>query len=80
MQTSLQLGSKLLKGFGVMSDDVDFLSQLVRNSMEIQAQDAVSKTGEQDYNIMQPVQVTKHLNSTAPLLPILQVHYNLYFG
>lgn len=63
-----------------MSDDVDFLSQLVRNSMEIQAQDAVSKTGEQDYNIMQPVQVTKHLNSTAPLLPILQVHYNLYFG
>ncbi|XP_057515397.1 K(+) efflux antiporter 3, chloroplastic isoform X1 [Amaranthus tricolor] len=56
-ETSLQLGSKLLKGFGVMSDDVDFLSQLVRNSMEIQAQDAVSNIEEQDYNIMQPVQV-----------------------
>ena len=80
MQTSLQLGSKLLKGFGVMSDDVDFLSQLVRNSMEIQAQDAVSNIEEQDYNIMQPVQVTKHLNSTALLLPILQVHYNIYFS
>ncbi|KAL2925999.1 K(+) efflux antiporter 3 chloroplastic [Bienertia sinuspersici] len=56
-ETSLQLGSKLLKGFGVMSDDVDFLSQLVRNSMEIQAQDAVNKTDDQEYSIMEPVQV-----------------------
>ncbi|XAR53148.1 hypothetical protein NMG60_11021571 [Bertholletia excelsa] len=28
-ETSLQLRSKLLKGLGVMSDDVNFLSQLV---------------------------------------------------
>lgn len=56
-ETSLQLGSKLLKGFGVMSDDVDFLSQLIRNSMEIQAQDNVDKTDDQEYNVMKPVQV-----------------------
>ncbi|XP_021776208.1 K(+) efflux antiporter 3, chloroplastic-like isoform X2 [Chenopodium quinoa] len=56
-ETSLQLGSKLLKGFGVMSDDVDFLSQLVRNSMEINAQDTVNKTKDQEYSVMQPVQV-----------------------
>ncbi|KAK1439989.1 hypothetical protein QVD17_05814 [Tagetes erecta] len=36
-ETSLQLGSRLLKGLGVMSDDVNFLSQLVRDSMELQA-------------------------------------------
>ncbi|KMT00961.1 hypothetical protein BVRB_9g222260 [Beta vulgaris subsp. vulgaris] len=55
-ETSLQLGSKLLKGFGVMSDDVDFLSQLVRNSMEMQAQDSVNKTDGQEYSTMEPAQ------------------------
>ncbi|KAK2662782.1 hypothetical protein Ddye_001356 [Dipteronia dyeriana] len=56
-ETSLQLGSKLLKGFGVMSDDVTFLSQLVRDSMELQAQDALSKTDDREFEIMEPLQV-----------------------
>ncbi|KAL8137307.1 hypothetical protein V2J09_003308 [Rumex salicifolius] len=38
-EASLQMGSMLLKGLGVMSDDVAYLSQAVRNSMEIQAQE-----------------------------------------
>ncbi|VVB07812.1 unnamed protein product [Arabis nemorensis] len=41
-ETSLQLGSKLLRGFGVMSDDVSFLSKVFRDSMEIQAQDEIT--------------------------------------
>ncbi|KAK9942856.1 hypothetical protein M0R45_008501 [Rubus argutus] len=52
-ETSLQLGSKLLKGFGVMSDDVNFLRQIVRDSMEQQAQEVVSKTDDR----LQPLQV-----------------------
>lgn len=56
-QTSLQLGSKLLKGLGIMSDDVNFLSQLVRDSMELQAQDAVSKTDDRELDVMKPLQV-----------------------
>lgn len=57
MQTSLQLGSQLLKGFGVMSDDVTFLRQLVRNSMEIQAQEVLSQKDDQEFDIMKPLQV-----------------------
>ncbi|KAG5526179.1 hypothetical protein RHGRI_032454 [Rhododendron griersonianum] len=56
-ETSLQLGSKLLKGLGVMSDDVTFLSNLVRNSMEIQAQEELDKTGDQEIEVMEPFQV-----------------------
>ncbi|XP_009759003.1 K(+) efflux antiporter 3, chloroplastic [Nicotiana sylvestris] len=56
-ETSLQLGSKLLKGFGVMSDDVTFLSQLVRDSMELQAQEVVDKTDDQVSKVMKPLQV-----------------------
>lgn len=48
LQSSLQLGSKLLKDFGVMSDDVSFISQLFRDSMELQAQDTFDKTGDRD--------------------------------
>ncbi|XP_031131071.1 K(+) efflux antiporter 3, chloroplastic [Ipomoea triloba] len=55
-ETSLQLGSKLLKGLGVMSDDVSFLSQLVRDSMELQAQEALGKTDDQD-KVMKPLEV-----------------------
>ncbi|GAB2247121.1 hypothetical protein Droror1_Dr00007003 [Drosera rotundifolia] len=55
-ETSLQLGSKLLKGFGVMSDDVTFLSQLVRDSMELQAQEVYDKT-DKEMEIMKPLQV-----------------------
>ncbi|KAG6409088.1 hypothetical protein SASPL_132120 [Salvia splendens] len=55
-ETSLQLGSKLLKGFGVMSDDVNFLRQLVRESMEVQAQEAVGKSDDQEMTVMKPLQ------------------------
>ncbi|XP_052206067.1 K(+) efflux antiporter 3, chloroplastic [Diospyros lotus] len=56
-ETSLQLGSKLLKGLGVMSDEVTFLSQLVRDSMELQAEEALEKTGDQEFEVMKPLQV-----------------------
>ncbi|XP_042005254.1 K(+) efflux antiporter 3, chloroplastic-like [Salvia splendens] len=56
-ETSLQLGSKLLKGFGVMSDDVNFLRQLVRESMEVQAQEAVGKSDDQEMTVMKPLQL-----------------------
>ncbi|XP_047157990.1 K(+) efflux antiporter 3, chloroplastic isoform X1 [Vigna umbellata] len=56
-ETSLHLGSKLLKGLGVMSDDVAFLSQLIRDSMELQAQEAVSQPENRGLDIMQPLQV-----------------------
>ncbi|CAL5379317.1 unnamed protein product [Camellia sinensis] len=56
-ETSLQLGSKLLKGLGVMSDDVTFLSQLVRDSMELQAQKALNKTDDQELGVMGPFKV-----------------------
>lgn len=56
-ETSLQLGSKLLKGFGVMSDDVTFLSQLIRDSMELQAQEVVDKSDDQVSKVMKPLQV-----------------------
>ncbi|KAI3509445.1 hypothetical protein L1887_24716 [Cichorium endivia] len=55
-ETSLQLGSKLLRGLGVMSDDVSFLSQLVRDSMELQAQ-AIIVPNDQDPDGMKPLQV-----------------------
>ena len=42
-----------------MSDDVNFLSQLVRDSMEMQAQDSLDRTEDQDYNVMKPLQVCK---------------------
>ncbi|PON75876.1 Glutathione-regulated potassium-efflux system protein KefB [Parasponia andersonii] len=56
-ETSLQLGSKLLKGLGVMSDDVSFLSQLVRDSMELQAQESLDKSDDREAEIMKPLQV-----------------------
>ncbi|KAL5538507.1 hypothetical protein UlMin_043903 [Ulmus minor] len=56
-ETSLQLGSKLLKGFGVMSDDVNFLSQLFRDSMELQAQESLGKSDDRETEIMKPLQV-----------------------
>ncbi|XP_071696809.1 K(+) efflux antiporter 3, chloroplastic-like [Rutidosis leptorrhynchoides] len=55
-ETSLQLGSKLLKGLGVMSDDVNFLSQLVRDSMELQAQ-AIIVAKDPAPDVMEPLQV-----------------------
>ncbi|MQL75211.1 hypothetical protein Taro_007581 [Colocasia esculenta] len=56
-ETSLQLGGKLLKGLGVMSDDVTFLSQIVRDSMELQAQEVQGRGGNRDPDVMKPLQV-----------------------
>ncbi|MCL7035604.1 hypothetical protein MKW94_022462 [Papaver nudicaule] len=56
-ETSLQLGSKLLKGLGIMSDDVNFLSNIVRDSMELQAQDALSRDVNREFGVMKPIQV-----------------------
>ncbi|XP_061370130.1 K(+) efflux antiporter 3, chloroplastic-like [Gastrolobium bilobum] len=56
-ETSLLLGSKLLKGLGMMSDDVAFLSQLIRDSMELQAQQAVSQSEYHESDMMKPLQV-----------------------
>lgn len=61
MQTSLQLGSKLLKGLGVMSDDVAFLRQLIRDSMELQAQEALSQSEYREFDMMKPLQVFQNL-------------------
>lgn len=46
-----------------MSDDVSFLSQIVRDSMELQAQEALSKNNEQESNVMEPLQVLTNLLS-----------------
>ena len=57
MQTSLQLGSKLLKDLGMMSDDVAFLRQLIRDSMQLQAQEALSQPEYRELDLMKPLQV-----------------------
>ncbi|KAK6156717.1 hypothetical protein DH2020_010965 [Rehmannia glutinosa] len=57
-ETSLQLGSKLLKGLGLMSDEVSFLSQLVRDSMELQAQEALGRPDDQELSVMKPLQLS----------------------
>ncbi|KAK4254123.1 hypothetical protein QN277_009548 [Acacia crassicarpa] len=56
-ETSLQLGSKLLKGLGMMSDDVAFLSQLIRDSMELQAQEALIHSEYRELDVLKPLQV-----------------------
>lgn len=73
-ETSLQLGSKLLKGLGVMSDDVSFLRQIVRDSMELQAQEALSKNDEQESNVMEPLQVrvADLIGTQSPISSTLQ--------
>ncbi|KAM7264855.1 hypothetical protein ACFE04_002538 [Oxalis oulophora] len=58
-ETSLKLGSKLLTGFGVMSDDVSFYSNIVRNSMELEAEEELTKVNDQDVDIMKPLQPYK---------------------
>ncbi|KAF7847190.1 hypothetical protein BT93_L3242 [Corymbia citriodora subsp. variegata] len=40
-----------------MSDDVTFLSKLVRDSMELQAQDEVRQNDGRESNVMKPLQV-----------------------
>ncbi|XP_048528093.1 LOW QUALITY PROTEIN: K(+) efflux antiporter 3, chloroplastic [Triticum urartu] len=56
-ETSLQLGSMLMKGLGVMSDDVSFLSKLVRDSMELQAQEALNNVESRETTTMESLQV-----------------------
>lgn len=40
-----------------MSDDVTFLSQLVRDSMELQAQEVLNRTEDREFDVMEPLQV-----------------------
>lgn len=40
-----------------MSDDVTFLRQLFRDSMELQAQEELNKTDDREPDIMKPLQV-----------------------
>ncbi|XP_057416156.1 K(+) efflux antiporter 3, chloroplastic isoform X3 [Lotus japonicus] len=77
-ETSLHLGSKLLKGLGVMSDDVAFLSQLIRDSMEIQAEEAINQSENRELDKMKPMQVrvsdfkeTRETTSTEYELSVL---------
>jgi len=43
-----------------MSDDVAFLSQLIRDSMELQAQEAVGQPENRGLDIMKPLQVLQN--------------------
>jgi hypothetical protein len=43
-----------------MSDDVSFLSQLVRDSMEQQAEEEISLREYRESNIMEPLQVLQN--------------------
>uniref|UniRef100_A0A453JKT4 Uncharacterized protein n=2 Tax=Aegilops tauschii TaxID=37682 RepID=A0A453JKT4_AEGTS len=47
----------LMKGLGVMSDDVSFLSKLVRDSMELQAQEALNNVESRETTTMESLQV-----------------------
>ncbi|KAH7426964.1 hypothetical protein KP509_10G024200 [Ceratopteris richardii] len=47
-ETSLQLGSVLLRGLGVLSDDVSFLTRVMRESLELRARVALEKQEEKD--------------------------------
>ncbi|KAG6554856.1 hypothetical protein Mapa_003439 [Marchantia paleacea] len=64
-ETSLQLGSILLRGLGVRSDDVSFLRRLMRESMELRAQEALEKKGnvENDYVVQFQAKVRETWNS-----------------
>lgn len=49
-ETSLQLGSVLLRGLGVLSDDVSFLTRVMRESLELRARAALERLdGEGDW-------------------------------
>ncbi|PIN16903.1 Apoptotic ATPase [Handroanthus impetiginosus] len=54
-KTSLQVGSKLVRGYGVVSDEVSFVTLLVRELMELQAQEALGRSDAQDSNVMEPL-------------------------
>ncbi|BBN13424.1 K+:H+ antiporter [Marchantia polymorpha subsp. ruderalis] len=76
-ETSLQLGSILLRGLGVRSDDVSFLRRLMRESMELRAQEALEKKGnvENDYVVRFQAKVRETWNS-RPSSSSAQVEYD----
>lgn len=80
MQTSLHLGSKLLKGLGVMSDDVAFLSQLIRDSMELQAQEGIGQSDDRGLDIMKPLQVLQNNDLARVNAKIWLKWDNLHYG
>lgn len=43
-----------------MSDDVAFLSQLIRDSMELQAQEGIGQSEDRGLDIMKPLQVLQN--------------------
>ncbi len=59
VQTSLQLGSVLLRGLGVMSNDVSFLRQMMRESMELRAQETLDKKVAKDSDWLVAFQVNQ---------------------
>jgi hypothetical protein len=65
-----------MKGLGVMSDDVSFLSKLVRDSMESQAQEALKNTKE---DTMESLQVHRTNLSTDPSFMIYFLETCSYF-
>ncbi|KAL3691276.1 hypothetical protein R1sor_004927 [Riccia sorocarpa] len=66
-ETSLQLGSILLRGLGVRSDDVSFLRRLMRESMELRAQEALDKKSndENEYIVQFQTKVRETWNSRS---------------
>lgn len=56
-ETSLQLGSVLLRGLGVLSDDVSFLTRVMRESMELRARVALEKQEEKEEDWLKPFQM-----------------------
>ncbi|KAJ7553953.1 hypothetical protein O6H91_06G120000 [Diphasiastrum complanatum] len=53
-ETSLQLGSVLLQGLGVMSEDVAFLKHMIRESMELRAKEALLKKESKETDWLMP--------------------------
>ncbi|EFJ25893.1 hypothetical protein SELMODRAFT_51301, partial [Selaginella moellendorffii] len=56
-ETSLELGSVLLRGLGVMPDDVNFLRRIMRESLDVQAQEALEKKAGGEFAWVKPFQV-----------------------
>lgn len=45
-----------------MSDEVTFLSQLIRDSMEVQAQEALDHSEDRQLDLMEPLQVLQNVD------------------
>ncbi|XP_024533547.1 K(+) efflux antiporter 3, chloroplastic isoform X5 [Selaginella moellendorffii] len=66
-ETSLELGSVLLRGLGVMPDDVNFLRRIMRESLDVQAQEALEKKAGGEFAWVKPFQdkVRDHSTKTG---------------